>query len=198
MRILIATTNKGKLREFQEAAQQLGYPEIEIAPLTLPPGVPAPDETGVNFEENAGIKASYSSGYADELVIADDSGLEVDALDGAPGVYSARYAGEGANDAANNALLLERMHGQTQRSARFVCAIAIAKQGSVLATFRGTIEGELLDGPRGDGGFGYDPLFYYPPLGKGTAELTSDEKIAVSHRGNALRQVLAWLREHAA
>lgn len=195
MRILVATTNKGKLREFQEAARQLGYPEVEIAPLVLPPGVAPPEETGQSFEENAAIKAIHASVYTEDPVFADDSGLEVDALGGAPGIYSARYAGEGADDAANNALLLERMQRKRERTARFVCAITVAQAGKALATFRGVIEGELLENAKGEGGFGYDPLFFYPPLGRSTAELTSEEKIEVSHRGNALRRMFQWLRD---
>jgi XTP/dITP diphosphohydrolase len=194
MRILVATTNQGKLREFQEAARQLGYPEIQVETLSLPPGISAPEETGSTFEENARIKAVHASSYTADLVFADDSGLEVDALGGAPGIYSARYAGEGVGDAANNTLLLERMRNQTNRTARFVCAIAVAQAGKNLATFRGVIEGELLEAPKGERGFGYDPLFFYPPLQRSTAELTSEEKIAVSHRGNALRQLFDWMR----
>lgn len=194
MRIYVATSNAGKLREFQQAAAQLGYGETEIVFLPLPAGEAPPEEHGDTFEANAAIKALHYSRFTCDLVFADDSGLEVDALGGAPGIYSARYAGEGAGDAANNALLLERMRGIHQRSARFVCAIAVARAGEVLAIFRGTIEGELLEAPRGEGGFGYDPLFFYPPLARSTAELTSEEKIKVSHRGQALKQMLAWLR----
>lgn len=194
MRIYVATTNAGKLREFRQAAAQLGFPNIDIDSLPLPPGVEAPAETGITFEENAGIKALHWSEFTQDLVCADDSGLEVDALGGAPGVYSARYAGEGAGDAANNELLLLRMAQESHRSGRFVCAVAVAQAGKLLGCFRGTIEGELLRAPRGEGGFGYDPLFLYPPLNRTTAELSSDEKIRVSHRGRALAQMLTWLQ----
>ncbi|MCU0227018.1 MAG: RdgB/HAM1 family non-canonical purine NTP pyrophosphatase [Bryobacterales bacterium] len=197
MRIYVATSNAGKLREFQQAAAQLGFGEVDISSLPLPAGVAAPEETGDSFEANAALKACAYSRFTNDLVFADDSGLEVDALGGAPGIYSARYAGEGAGDAANNALLLERMHGVEARAARFICAIAVAQGGVTLAVFRGTIEGELLRAPRGEGGFGYDPLFFYPPLDKSTAELSADEKIQVSHRGAALRQLLQWLRTFA-
>ncbi|MCW5965934.1 MAG: RdgB/HAM1 family non-canonical purine NTP pyrophosphatase [Bryobacterales bacterium] len=193
MRIHVATSNSGKLREFQQAAAQLGYGEIEISPLLLPKGEVPPEEHGDTFGENAAIKARHYSRFTSEMVFADDSGLEVDALGGAPGIHSARYAGEGAGDAANNALLLERMVGIEQRSARFVCAIAVAQAGEVLAIFRGAIEGALLEAPRGERGFGYDPLFYYPPLARSTAELQPEEKIQVSHRGQALKQMLGWL-----
>lgn len=196
--ICVATSNPGKLREFRQAAAQLGYADVAIQPLALPPGVEPPEENGDSFPANAGLKAAFYSRFTEGLVFADDSGLEVDALGGAPGIYSARYAGEGAGDQANNALLLERMRGQQQRAARFVCAIAVARAGQVLATFRGTIEGELLQDPRGANGFGYDPLFLYPPLGRSTAELSPEEKIRVSHRGQALKQMLAWLRDRPA
>lgn len=197
MRIFVATSNTGKLREFQQAAAQLGYGEVEIASLPLPAGEPTPEETGNTFEANAAVKARAYSRFVEDLVFADDSGLEVDALGGEPGVYSARYAGEGAGDAANNALLLMRMHGVENRTARFVCAIAVAHNGNVLAVFRGTMEGALLHNPRGEGGFGYDPLFLYPPLGRSTAELSPAEKIQVSHRGKALRLMLQWLHDRA-
>jgi len=194
MRIHVATSNPGKLREFQQATAQIGYLDIEIVPLPLPPGEPAPEENGRTFEANAAIKAAHYSNYTEGFVFADDSGLVVDALQGDPGVRSARYAGENAGDAANNALLLLRMQGKPERTARFVCAIALARAGEVLAGFRGTIEGKLLDAPRGENGFGYDPLFYFPPLNRSTAELTPLEKIHVSHRGQALRKMLDWLR----
>lgn len=198
MQIYVATSNPGKLREFREAAAYLGYGEIRIEPLALPEGVDAPEEHGDSFAANASLKAAYYSQFAKGLVFADDSGLEVDALAGEPGIFSARYAGPGAGDAANNLLLLERMRGKTNRTARFVCAIAVAQESKVLATFHGTIEGQLLTEPRGANGFGYDPLFLYPPLGRTTAELLPEEKIQVSHRGQATRLLLAWLREHQA
>ncbi len=194
-KIYVASSNPGKLREFQQAADGRDHHHIAIAALGLPPGTPSPEEHGDTFEANAAIKALYYSNFTQEMVFADDSGLEVDALGGEPGIYSARYAGDGAGDAANNALVLERMRGISQRTARFVCAIAVAQAGELLATFRGTIEGELLENPRGDGGFGYDPLFLYPPLGRSTAELTAEEKMKVSHRGQAIAKMLDWLRQ---
>jgi XTP/dITP diphosphohydrolase len=126
-------------------------------------------------------------------LFADDSGLEVDALAGAPGVYSARFAGPHATDAANNQLLLSRMQGITNRTARFVCAIALATGGRLVQTFRGEVEGRLLDAPRGDTGFGYDPLFFYPPFGCTFGEAPLDRKMEVSHRAEALRRMKAYL-----
>ena len=154
--------------------------------------IPASPEDGVTFEENAAQKAIYYSGFTNGVLFADDSGLEVDALGGAPGVYSARYAGEHAGDAANNALLLERLEGHWDRRGRFVCVIAVAESGKLIRTFRGTVEGEILRAPRGRGGFGYDPLFFHPESGQTLAEIPAVKKFVVSHRGQALREMLDW------
>jgi XTP/dITP diphosphohydrolase len=186
--IYCATGNRGKLREFQLAADLLG---VDIQPLPGMGSVSAPDETGVTFEENARIKAAYYSRFAPGPLFADDSGLEVDALGGAPGVYSARYAGAGASDEANNRLVLDRLGDNSVRSARFVCVIALAENGHVRRTYRGIVEGEILSSPRGAAGFGYDPLFYYPPFGCSFGEIEGERKFAVSHRGNAMRAMLA-------
>lgn len=182
-----ATTNAGKLREFRLAG-------ADVQALPAMPEIPPSPEDGTTFEENAAQKAIYYSGFADGLLFADDSGLEVDALGGEPGVYSARYAGEHAGDEANNRLLLERMEGQVDRRARFVCVIALAEAGKLVRTFRGTVEGEILREARGSGGFGYDPLFFYPPFEQTLAEIPAENKFAVSHRGHALREMLVWLR----
>jgi XTP/dITP diphosphohydrolase len=190
MKVYCASGNKGKLREFRLAAQVLG---IDIEPLPHLDIVVAPDETGSTFEENACIKAMAYSMMAPGLVFADDSGLEVAALNGEPGVYSARYAGPEARDSDNNALLLRRLEGRQDRSARFVCVIALAEQGEIRATFRGTVEGQILHEPRGQNGFGYDPLFYYEPFGTSFGETAEDRKFGVSHRGNALRAMLQYL-----
>jgi XTP/dITP diphosphohydrolase len=190
MRIRCATGNPGKLREFQLAGTVLG---IDIEPLAGMQSIAAPEETGATFEENAAIKAAYYSRFAPGPLFADDSGLEVDALSGAPGVFSARYAGDGASDAANNALLLARLAGNPQRTARFVCVIALAENGMVTATFRGAVEGEILHEPRGPAGFGYDPLFYYPRFDASFGEVDDERKFSVSHRGNALRSLLRHL-----
>jgi len=190
VKIWCATGNAGKLREFRLAGEVLG---IEVEPLAGLKSLVAPEETGATFEANAKIKAEYYSRFAPGPLFADDSGLEVDALGGEPGVYSARYAGEGATDDANNKLLISRLAGATQRTARFVCVIALAEAGHSIKTFRGTVEGEILHEPRGPGGFGYDPLFFYPPFGCSFGEVEGEKKFAVSHRGNALRAMLAWL-----
>jgi XTP/dITP diphosphohydrolase len=188
------------LREFRLVATEMGLTDFELLQLPGLKGIAPPAETGVTFEENASEKALYYSKFTGEVVLADDSGLEVDALNGAPGVYSARYAGghsnDRANDQANNALLLENMQGHEDRTARFVCAISLAKQGQSIHTVRGTVEGQLLSGPRGTNGFGYDPLFFYPPFGCSFAELEDARKFSVSHRGNALRKAFSWLSEN--
>lgn len=182
-RLYACSTNPGKLAEFGLVAREvLPLPEIEQ--------IAAPAESGETFEENAVLKAVYYSKFTDEMVLADDSGLEVDALGGAPGVLSARFAGDGATDDENNALLLERLSGYTQRGARFVTVLALAQQGKLLGTSVGTVAGEILREPRGGNGFGYDPLFLYPPLARSFAELTDSEKLAVSARGKAARALL--------
>lgn len=188
MKIYCASGNAGKLREFRLAGELLG---IEIVPLPGLKILAAPEETGATFEENAQIKAEYYSRYAHGLLFADDSGLEVDALGGAPGVHSARYAGPKAGDRSNNELLLANMSGIAQRAARFVCVIALAQAGQLKQLFRGVVEGEILNTGRGGAGFGYDPLFYYPPFGCSFGEVDDERKFSVSHRGNALRAMLA-------
>ena len=190
MKLYCATGNPGKLREFRLAGQLLG---IDIQPLPSLHLIEAPEETGATFEENAIIKAIAYSLKSPGPVFADDSGLEVDALNGDPGVYSARYAGPDAHDQENNALLLQRLADHADRTARFVCVIALAEEGVVKATFRGTVEGRILHKAQGPNGFGYDPLFYYPPFGCSFGEADGERKFAVSHRGNALRAMLAWL-----
>jgi len=199
-RILIATSNPGKLRDFAGAGAPLG---IEIEPLPNFSSIPAVVEDGLTFEANARKKAEAYSVYASgEIVLADDSGLEVDALGGAPGVHSARYAadqphlvGNNTDDQANNARLIRELRKipPDQRSGRFVCVIAAARDGHTLAVFRGQAEGVLLDVPRGSNGFGYDPLFYFPPIQKTFAELTPEEKAQYSHRGKAFHEFLGWI-----
>ena len=185
MRLYCATGYPGKLREFRLAAGA-GW---EIVPLT---GIPPCEETGESFEENAIQKAIYYSRHAPGLLFAEDSGLEVDALGGAPGVRSARFAGEGASDEDNNRLLLEKLRGVGDRSARYCCAIAVAQQGSIVQTFRGEVSGRIVDEPRGVNGFGYDPYFLYEPLGRTFAEVAPEQKLGVSHRGQAMAQMLDW------
>jgi XTP/dITP diphosphohydrolase len=187
MRLYCATGNPGKLREFRLAAGHAPV-EIELVPnfKTLPPAV----EDGATFEENAVKKALHYGRYVEGPLFADDSGLEVDALGGAPGVYSARYSGPHATDEANNRLLLENLRGVANRTARFVCAVALVEGGNVRGVWRGAVEGRIIDDARGAQGFGYDPLFYYAPYGCTFGEADDDRKFAVSHRGQALRAML--------
>ncbi len=187
MRLYCATTNPGKLREFRLALA--GKFEVETLPGLAE--IPAPEETGATFEENAIQKALYYSKYVDEYLFVDDSGLAVDALDGAPGVYSARFAGAEANDGANNRLLLDRMRGVQDREARFVCVVALGREGKLVRTFRGEVAGRIVEEPRGANGFGYDPLFFYPPFGCTFGEAPLERKMEVSHRAIALRAMAA-------
>lgn len=181
-----ATSNPGKLAEFRLAAPA-GIEILATGPFDCP-------ETGNSFEENAIQKASCYARRLEGLVFADDSGLEVDELGGEPGIYSARYAGEGASDEANRRALLERLQATSGRPrARFVCVIALAEGRRLLGTFRGVAEGEIVLEPAGSGGFGYDPLFLFPPLGRTFAQLTPEEKLAHSHRGKAFRVMLQWI-----
>lgn len=196
--LYVATTNPGKLREFAGAAASHGVSVLALPNLQR---IPACEEDGSTFEENARKKALHFAAYAPGPVFADDSGICVDMLGGAPGVYSARFAGEGATDAQNNTKLLEEVRraeiergraGQDNpvRSAHYVCAIALASKDELVARVEGRVSGILALEPRGTGGFGYDPYFYYPPLGKTFAELLPDEKFQVSHRGRAFRKLL--------
>jgi len=190
MIVYCATSNPGKLREFQLAA-----PDFDVR--ALPKSVSPPDETGDTFEANAIEKAVAYGQHTSGYLFADDSGLEVDALNGAPGVISARYAGEHATDAANNALLLENLRGVENRTARFVCVIALVRDGKPVKTFRGTVEGHVINEARGPGGFGYDPLFYCPAFGCTFGEATIEQKMQVSHRGRALDAMFTYLRSIA-
>lgn len=199
MRVLIATSNRGKLRDFQAAAASRG---VETAGLENFRQLPEVVEDGATFEANARKKAEHYSRFAaGQLVLADDSGLEVDALQGRPGVRSARYASAddgNSVDAANNAKLLGELRAveASQRMARFVCVISAARDGREIASFRGEAAGFILCTPRGDDGFGYDPLFFSPAAGKTFAELTPEEKARFSHRGAALQKFLAWAAAH--
>ena len=210
VKIYLASRNRGKLRDFDGMAPAL---RVELLPAIE--AMPETEETGETFLANACLKAAASSRWAAEslagrkpgasaplgiLVMADDSGLEVDALGGAPGVYSARYAGRHGDDEANNRLVLEKLRGLPleKRRARFVCVLAVARAGEVLATFAGCAEGYILEQPRGSQGFGYDPLFYSPAAGRGFAELTAAEKSRFSHRGQAARALLQWARNQSA
>ena len=182
-----ATSNPGKLREFQLAA-----PDFDIRPLRV--RVEPPDETGATFEENAVLKTLYYSQFAPGYLFADDSGLEVDALNGQPGVHSARFAGPNAHDQDNNRLLLQLLAGKTDRTARFVCVIALVNNGRLEKTFRGSVEGRILTEPHGSGGFGYDPLFFHEPFGCTFGEAPIEDKMKASHRAQALDAMFTYLR----
>ncbi|HWE84303.1 MAG TPA: non-canonical purine NTP pyrophosphatase [Terracidiphilus sp.] len=200
LRLFVATTSPGKLRDFRTAAEAHG---IELVPLPGLSLMAAPQEDEITFEANASIKAVYYSRFAPgELVMADDSGLEVDALNGAPGVRSARYAADAglvdspdANDNTdvwNNMVLLQRMVGiqPEQRTARYKCVLAVARSGAIIRKAEGSVEGVILGAPRGTGGFGYDPLFYLPELNQTMAEISLETKLSLSHRGRALEALL--------
>jgi XTP/dITP diphosphohydrolase len=196
MRVLIATSNQGKLRDFAGAAAAYG---ITVEGLTDFANLPEAVEDGTSFEQNARKKAEHYSRFVPgTLVLADDSGLSVDALDGGPGIYSARYAaaddGGNSSDLANNRKLLRELETVSgdRRTARFVCVISAARDGCEVAHFRGEAEGVILHEGRGGMGFGYDPLFWFPALGRSFGELSLDEKARVSHRGEALRRFLEW------
>ena len=189
MRLYCATSNPGKLREFKLALAD----SFIIEALPGLNSIPICEETGTTFEENAIQKALYYSKHSEGYLFVDDSGLEVHALGGAPGVYSARYAGAEATDEANNRLLLERMRGIADRSAQFVCVAALAQSGRLVRTFRGEVAGQLIEEPRGANGFGYDPLFYYPPFGCTFGEAPLAQKMKVSHRSLALLSMRNYL-----
>ena len=186
--IVLATRNQGKVKEFAEMLK--GFP-VEIKSLNDFGPIPEAVEDGATFDDNAYKKASFTAKVLGLPAMADDSGLVVEALDGAPGVYSARYAGEKANDADNIAKLLKEMAGKSNRKAAFACVISLAVPSGPALTFEGRCEGEILTAPRGEDGFGYDPIFFYPPLGKTFAELNLAEKNRMSHRGMAVAQVAA-------
>lgn len=185
--VVIATKNKGKAKDFEALFTPLGYEVVTMFDV-------APDmeieETGTTFEENAVLKAETLSNALGTIVIADDSGLAVDALDGAPGVYSARYAGD-HDDEANIVKVLGNLKGlpEEKRTARFMCALAIAGPDLETTTVFGSCEGIILEEKRGTNGFGYDPIFFVPALDRAMAELTPEEKGAISHRGNAIRKL---------
>ena len=196
IQLYCATGNGGKLREFQGMSRDLGAAG-DLA-IDLVPGFAAIEpciENGATFAENATIKARHYSARTSRAVFADDSGLVVDALGGAPGVYSARYSGPQATDESNNRLLLENLRGVKDRTARFVCSIALVESGRLLGLYSGSVEGVILEEARGSGGFGYDPLFYYPPFGCTFGEASEERKATVSHRGQAFRKMVEGVRE---
>ena len=196
MRLLIGTTNHDKVREIRQLLDSIPFDIVTLAEWPL---VSAPEETGLTFEENARAKALYYAAATGELTVAEDSGLEIDALDRAPGVESARFGGADTSYPKKFELIYEALRAKgtpggpdTANAARFVCAVALAKGGRVLFETRGTVEGRIAPEPRGEGGFGYDPIFFYPPYGQTLAE-AGDRKAAVSHRGEAFRALAAFL-----
>src|SRR5688500_11849726 len=197
MRVVLATNNTGKLKEFRELLSPLGF---EIEPLAQFTRVNA-EETGLSFIENAILKARHASRAASLPAIADDSGIEVDALRGEPGIYSARYAGEGASDQANLDKLLGAVRNVPleKRTARYQCALAFMRWDSDPSPLicQASWEGRVISTPRGAGGFGYDPIFELLDSGKTAAELSAEEKNRISHRGKALRELVAQLRSRA-
>jgi XTP/dITP diphosphohydrolase len=205
--LFLASSNPGKLREFRTAAAERNV-RLEALPGFAELAVCVED--GTTFEENARKKAVHYSRSSPGLIFADDSGICVEALDGGPGVYSARYAGPQATDEQNNERLLADIHqvearrrahaahspgphGLFNRAAHYICVIALAEAGQIITVVEGRADGVIIDEPRGTGGFGYDPYFFYPPLGKTFAEIHPEEKFAVSHRGAAFRKLLDYL-----
>ncbi len=198
--LLLASQNPGKLNEMRQLVE--GLPFRVVGPREL--GIlEAPDEPGTTFLENAGIKALAYARQSGLLSVADDSGLSVDALDGAPGLYSSRFGGEGASDRDRNVLLLEKLRGVPfeRRGARFTSAVAVARGSELLFQAQESVHGVIAEGMRGESGFGYDPLFFYPPYGRTFGEVAREEKDRVSHRGKAfarLREFLAGWRDGGA
>ncbi|RJQ52900.1 MAG: XTP/dITP diphosphatase [Desulfobacteraceae bacterium] len=195
--LVIATRNKGKTLEIRELLKS--FP-VEIKNLDDFGPIPSIEEDGGTFDENAYKKASFTSRILGLTALADDSGLVVEALEGAPGIHSARYAGEGATDAEKCEKLLVEMTGKRKRKAAFECVISVAVPTGAALTYDGKCEGEIAASPAGDGGFGYDPIFFHPPSGKTFAQMTREEKNRVSHRGKALgelqaefEKVLEWI-----
>ena len=193
-KLFLASSNPGKLAEYRPLAAATSLP-IELALLPDFDALPAFEENAPTFAENAAGKALHYSRHGEGLVFADDSGLVVPALDGAPGVHSARYPGPQATNTQRIEKLLDEMRDKTgsDRVAYFVCAIALAERGRAIAIVTDRVEGEILEAPRGSGGFGYDPVFYFPALEKTFAELPAEEKNQRSHRGKAFRRLLAAL-----
>lgn len=191
--IVFATGNEGKMREIRSILKDLGLEILSMKEAGLNPDI---KEDGKTFEENALIKARTVAKYTDAIVLADDSGLEIDYLNKEPGIYSARYMGEDTSYRIKNQNLIDRLEGvpKEKRTARFVCAIAAVLPDGTSMVTRGTVEGSIGYEERGEGGFGYDPIFYLPEYGKSTAELSAEEKNEVSHRGQALRKMKEELK----
>ena len=194
MRLVVATHNAKK---GQEMVTILGsrFPQLEIVTLAEYPRAPEPEETGTTYAENSAIKAESAAQFTDELCIADDAGLEIDAMNGEPGLYSKRFAGEETPFPEKMRIILERLGGfpDPERGARFRCSVALAKMGEATKVFEATCEGRIATEPSGNGGFGYDPIFYLPEQGCTMADLTAEQKHAISHRGKVLGMVAEYL-----
>ena len=196
MRLFIATTNRDKLREIRHILSDV---DAEILSLQDVAAVPEPEETGDTFQDNARLKALYYDAYAPDgaYTVAEDSGLVIDALDGEPGVRSARFLRPDASYPERFREIYKRLAelpGRPTRSARFVCAVTVVRQGRIVHETTGTVEGEVASEPRGSGGFGYDPILYYPPYKATLAEVDEADKLAVAHRGEAFRKLADWIR----
>ena len=193
-RLLVSTTNPGKLREIREL---LGDVPVDLASLSDIEETQAPEETGLTFAENARLKAWYYAAHAGLPTVAEDSGLVIDALDGEPGIHSARFLYPDATYPERFTEIYRRLiqRPSAPRTARFICALAVVDHDDVVFEATGVVEGEIVDPPRGERGFGYDPIFFYPPYGTTLADVTQDAKLAIAHRGQAFRQLADWLRE---
>lgn len=190
--IVVASTNKGKIREFKEMLEPMGYTVKSLADF---PDMPEIEENGTTFEENAVIKAqSVTDRYGIEA-ISDDSGLSIDAFGGEPGIHSARYLGHDTSYDYKNRVILERMEKESNRNCHYTCAIAVTRPNEEPVVFCDIVECKIAKEPKGENGFGYDPIVYYAPLQKTMAEMTKDEKNAISHRGKAIRRFEAWMDE---
>ena len=193
-KIIIATTNEGKMKEFRSL---LAHKDVEIMSMKEA-GIDIDiEENGKTFEENAAIKAKTVCDFCGCICLSDDSGLVIDFLNGEPGIYSARYLGHDTPYSEKNKIIIERLNGvpKEERSARFVCAVAAAFPDGMVMTVKDTMEGYIAESAAGNGGFGYDPIFFFPPAGKTSAEMTPEEKNAVSHRGKALRKMVSLLEK---
>jgi XTP/dITP diphosphohydrolase len=196
MRLLVATTNQDKLREIRSILANVA---VSLVGLDEIAAIPEPEETGATFEENARLKARYYAEQSGLRTVAEDSGLEIDALGGEPGVRSARFLRPDASYEERFAEIHARLaeHRDAPRTARFVCAVAVADGHAVVFETRGTVEGSIARSAAGTGGFGYDPIFFYPPYGATLAEVSEHEKLAVAHRGQAFRALAAWIEQQS-
>ena len=194
MRLLVATTNRNKLREIRSL---LSGVDLDLLTLHDLAPIDEPEETGATFAENARLKAHHYAAASGLTTVAEDSGLVIDALDGEPGVRSARFLRPAESYPERFAEIVRRLaeHPERGRAARFLCAVAVVENGRIVFETVGTVEGEITGPPRGEHGFGYDPIFYYPPYGRTLAEVSESEKLAVAHRGQAFRSLAGWLRE---